>query len=349
MAEQKALYLTSKHGPFEVRTAAKYKPGSGQILVKIEAAALNPVDWRIQAWGILVEKFPAILGEDLAGTVEEVGEGITKFKKDDRVLTCAPIGAGTQASFQQYALAYAELTAKIPANLSFVEGATIPLGLATAVTGLYDIEDSVIGNCGLLPPWEEGGRGKYKGQAILIFGGASSVGQYVIQLAKLSGFGPIITTASLRNAEWLQKLGATHVLDRNIPLDMLETELKKITPEPFKVIYDAVASPETQNFAYGLLAPGHTLAVVMPVAVKEELKVPEKKAYWMVASFFLPQNRKVGVSLYSKLTALLEEGAIKPNSVEVVPGGLEGIVAGLQKLSKGVSCVKLVARPQETK
>ncbi|KAH9841700.1 chaperonin 10-like protein [Rhodofomes roseus] len=347
MTEQKALYLTSKHGQFEVGTAPIHKPGPGQLVVKIEAAALNPIDWRVQAWGILVEKFPAILGEDLSGTVYEVGEGVKDFKKGDRILMCAPVGAGEQAGFQQYAIASPELTAKIPDNVSFEGGATIPLGLATAVLGLYDHEDGAIGNCGLYPPWEEGGRGKYKGQSILIFGGASSVGQFAIQLAKLSGFGPIITTASLRHTEWLQKLGATHVLDRNLPLDGLAEELKGITVEPFKVIYDAVASPETQNFAYGILAPGGALAVVMPVAVKEELKVPDKKAYWMIANFFMPQHKKLGVSLYSKLPALLKEGAIKPNPVEVIPDGIGGIVVGLQKLSKGVSCVKLVVNPQE--
>lgn len=69
MAQQKALFLTSKQGSFEVRTTPVYKPGPDQLLIKIEAAALNPVDWRVQAWGILIEKFPAILGEDTDGEV----------------------------------------------------------------------------------------------------------------------------------------------------------------------------------------------------------------------------------------------------------------------------------------
>lgn len=85
MAEQKALVLTVKQGPFEIRTVPKYEPKPGQILIKVEAAALNPVDWGIQAFGILVERYPAILGEDVAGTVEEVGDGVTKFSKGDRV------------------------------------------------------------------------------------------------------------------------------------------------------------------------------------------------------------------------------------------------------------------------
>ena len=67
---------------------------------------------------------------------------------------------------------------QIPANISTEQAATLPLGINTAVFGLYDHEDGGIGNCGLSPPWEEGGLGKYIGRPILIFGGASSVGQY---------------------------------------------------------------------------------------------------------------------------------------------------------------------------
>ena len=85
MPEQKALYLTSKQGPFEVSAAPIPKPGPGEVLYKVQAAALNPVDWKIAAFGFLVEKFPAVLGGDGAGIVEEVGEGVTNLKKGDRV------------------------------------------------------------------------------------------------------------------------------------------------------------------------------------------------------------------------------------------------------------------------
>ena len=82
---QKALILDAKLGKFSVDIAQVPKPGSGEILVKVKAAALNPVDWKIQKYGFLVEKFPAILGTDIAGDVEEIGEGVTEFQKGDRV------------------------------------------------------------------------------------------------------------------------------------------------------------------------------------------------------------------------------------------------------------------------
>ena len=82
---QKALVLDAKLGKFNVDVAEVPKPGSGEILIKVRRAALNPVDWKIHKYGFLVEKFPAILGTDIAGDVEEIGEGVTEFQKGDRV------------------------------------------------------------------------------------------------------------------------------------------------------------------------------------------------------------------------------------------------------------------------
>ena len=82
---QKALILDAKLGKFSVDIVQVPKPGSGEILIKVKAAALNPVDWKIHKYGFLVEKFPAILGTDIAGDVEEIGEGVTEFQKGDGV------------------------------------------------------------------------------------------------------------------------------------------------------------------------------------------------------------------------------------------------------------------------
>lgn len=84
-SQQKVLYLTKKNGPFEVHAADVPKPGPGQILVKVQAAGLNPIDWKILLYGRYIDEYPAILGHDVAGTVEELGEGVTGFAKGDRV------------------------------------------------------------------------------------------------------------------------------------------------------------------------------------------------------------------------------------------------------------------------
>lgn len=82
---QKAIFLTEKHGAFAVSPAPVPTPGRGQLLVKIHATALNPVDWKIQAYDGFIEKYPTILGSDIAGEVVGLGEGVTGFAKGDRM------------------------------------------------------------------------------------------------------------------------------------------------------------------------------------------------------------------------------------------------------------------------
>lgn len=81
----KALVLEKKFGEYAVADVATPKPGPGEILVKVHAAALNPFDWKIQKYGIFVETFPAILGSDVAGEISGLGEGVSGFKIGDRV------------------------------------------------------------------------------------------------------------------------------------------------------------------------------------------------------------------------------------------------------------------------
>lgn len=84
-SQQKALFLLAKFGDFAIRSKGIPSPGPGELLLKNEAAALNPLDWKIQKYGIFIETYPAILGLAVAGTVEAVGEGVTDFQKGDRV------------------------------------------------------------------------------------------------------------------------------------------------------------------------------------------------------------------------------------------------------------------------
>ncbi|KAF8510033.1 hypothetical protein JB92DRAFT_2728841 [Gautieria morchelliformis] len=118
-----------------------------------------------------------------------------------------------KATFQEYTTVPAEIIAKIPENISFDQAASIPLAISTAAIGLYN--PICNRGAGLIPPWEPTGKDKYKGQGMLIFG-SSSVGQFAIQLARLSGFSPIVVTASLHNSDLAKSLGATHLIDRKM-------------------------------------------------------------------------------------------------------------------------------------
>jgi len=84
---QKALLIEKPLSPFALRDIPKYVPGPGEILIKVHTVGLNPVDWKIHKEGLLNDNmtFPAVLGLDIAGEVEETGEGVTDFQRGDRV------------------------------------------------------------------------------------------------------------------------------------------------------------------------------------------------------------------------------------------------------------------------
>ena len=111
--QQKALLLESKLGEFALATRNVPTPGAGDILVKNEVVGLNPVDWKVQTCGLFIEEYPVILGFDAAGTVETVGEGVTAFKKGDRVLYEGALRDHDRANFQQFSLINESLAAKV--------------------------------------------------------------------------------------------------------------------------------------------------------------------------------------------------------------------------------------------
>ncbi|KAL5486253.1 hypothetical protein ACEPAI_7299 [Sanghuangporus weigelae] len=347
MAEQKALILDKPHGEFSVGTRPIPKPGPGELLVKVHATALNPVDCAIRDHNIIVNDYPAVLGYDSAGTVEEIGEGVEGFAKGDRVLHEGDF-KNDYGVFQQYTLVPAEITAKIPPNITFDEAATVSLCLVTAAAGLYGHVYYPEGATKYKAPWEEGGEGLYRGKSILVIGGSTSVGQYAIQLAKLSGFSPIIATASLHNTDLLKSIGATHVIDRNGP--DVSAEIKKVlNSAPLEIVFDAASRAEQESWS--LVAPSGTLISVVLVEIDKNSENYKDKTVinTIFGSVYNPDLREMGVSLYSQLTGLLERGTIKPNRVEVLPNGLAGITEGLDRLRKNeVSGKKLVARLWET-
>lgn len=348
--QQKALLLDKPKGDFSVGLKNISEPASGEIQVQVHAAALNPVDWIVRALGIIITEYPAVVGYDAAGVITKLGEGVTNFAVGDKVISCGQ--ANNRAGcFQQYAIAPADLAAKLPSNVSFDEGSTLPLTLSTAAVGLYG-KKSAEGTSGaeLYPPWEEGGKDKYAGEPIVIVGAGSNVGCHVVQLAKLSGFSPIIVTASKAKEAYLKSCGATHIIDRYTPTADMPAAVRSITNKAVKVVYDCVSQADTENAGYDLLASGGTL-VIFPNFVMDKSKItPDKDVRIVNGNFHGPAQRDIGRKLYLSLTQMLEAGDIKPSStIEVLPGGLAGIPKGLERLQTGqLTSAKFVARPQET-
>ncbi|KAJ6603265.1 chaperonin 10-like protein [Mycena vulgaris] len=354
-AEQKALAITYQGGPFTLIRHAIPTPGPGELLVRVEGVGLNPVEWKLQtavfdATTLIRGGYPALIGTDGAGTVVDAGEGITKFEKGDRVLFQGFFDARL-SSFQEYAVVDANLTAKIPETVSSLEASSIPLGLVTPAFGLGlpfpSVTDQYGGGAGLKPFWEDGAEGYYSGKPIVILGGASTVGQYTIQIAKYMGFSPIIVTSSLKHATRLEAMGATHVLDRYAETTPAVERLKRELGLEIELVYDAVHAPITQA-EVDLLSPHGTLVSIWMIPKGGQLVFKDgRRATFCHANVHM--HKEQGKEMYARMEYFLERGIIKPGRVEKLRGGLGGVVEGLGRLQRNeVSGVKLVVDPTET-
>ncbi|KAF8975900.1 GroES-like protein [Cyathus striatus] len=345
--QQYALFLEGLEGSFTLKKTEIYKPGSGELLVKIKSAALNPLDWKLRKYDLGFGSFPVIAGFDISGDVEELGDSVQGFSKGDKVFFEGDLTIRGDG-FQQYAIAPATRTAKIPSGWSYDQAATIPSALFTAWVGLYHKHPHGFGLSSPKVANDFTSKGKYANTPIVILGGASSVGQLAIQLARFSGFSPIITTASKKHEPFLKSLGVTHLIDRFIPLSSLNSEVAQITSQPIKFVYDAISLPETQQAGYDLIAEGGKIVLVLHSQIQEAES--SSKSIILTSSLpTAPQNVELVKEAYSILTVFLETERFVPNRVEVLPGGLSGVVGGLERLeSDQVSGVKLVVHPEET-
>ncbi|KAG1870731.1 chaperonin 10-like protein [Suillus subalutaceus] len=324
--QQKALIFPQKRANLKVGSRSIPSPGTRQLLVKIHSAVLNPVDYMIRNTGVFLTHYPVILGVDIAGIVEElVGEGVENFCKGDKVLAHGSFPIIDQGAFQQYALTVATLTAKIPSKQFFDSAATVPLGLDTAVVGLYG--------------------------SLVILNGSSSVGSYskrAIQLARFSGFDPVVTTAFPSNEDLVRDYGATHLFDWHLSGNQLVAAIGKVIDSPFRIVFDAISLPETQSVEWRLLAQNGIIVLTLPASVKEDEGKGHKTIY-INGDPHLPYTHELFCNSWAMVETWLLEGIIQPNNHEILPNGLEGVIGGLERVGMGqVSGVKLVAHPQET-
>ncbi|KAJ7141781.1 chaperonin 10-like protein [Mycena crocata] len=313
------------------------EPGNGLVQVRVEAAAINPIDQKILDYAGMgfIQTYPTVLGLDAAGEVTKLGPDVTKFKIGDRVAFCA-VPTLERGAFQQYTLADVRYTTKIPATADFDSAATIPVGLRNGTETLYD-------QLKLTAPWL-GGEGKYKGEKIVILGGSSSMGSYVIQLAALSGL-EVITTSSSTHFAYLKSLGATTVIDRSAP-DAAK-QILAAAGGAVKYAVDAVALPETQLVGVEVTAPQGTLVVLLP-PTPETKSAAEAKGV-TVSLRIGGEGRFYDERLWDAVEGFIERGVIKFNRATVIPGGLRGWEEGFRLYREGkVSGTKLVLRPQET-
>lgn len=259
---------------------ARPEPKAGEALVKVHAAGVNPVDWKIRG-GMGSRRgltLPVVLGSEIAGTIAAVGAGVENFRAGDAVY-----GIIKSGGFAEYALAQAADLAPKPAGLDFVHAAAIPLGGLTAWQAIFDLAH--------LGP----------GQTILITGASGGVGSLAVQLARAKG-ARVVGTASGRNEAFVRGLGADEFVD--------------YTRQPFEeavkgvdVVFDTVGG-DTFERAFRTLKRGGFLvtSVAFPAAEAPQFGVRAARVQCQPNA---PQLAAIG--------ALAEAGKLKAHVATVRP------------------------------
>ncbi|MET0815770.1 MAG: zinc-binding alcohol dehydrogenase family protein [Pseudoxanthomonas sp.] len=217
------------------------------VLVRVEAVSVNPVDTKIRSPKPQVEAQPKVLGYDAAGVVESVGADVTLFQPGDEVYYAGDVTrSGSNAQFQ---LVDERVVARKPATLDFAQAAALPLTAITAWELLFERMPFSIDM--------ENNR-----RTLLIVAGAGGVGSIAIQLARHSGFTVIATASRKETVDWCRLQGARHVIDHRQPL---RPQLGALGYEQIDVVLNLVdPSPYWQEIGEILAPQGHVGLIVEP-------------------------------------------------------------------------------------
>ena len=278
---------------------------SGFVLVKVHAAAVNPVDWKIRKGyldGMLGHELPLTLGWDLAGEVAAVADDVNDWKVGDAVYSRPNISLnGSQA---EYILVKADELAAKPASLNWQEAAAVPLAALTAWQALIDAAN--------IQP----------GHKVLIHAGAGGVGSFAIQLAKAKG-AYVMTTASTRNIEFLQSLGADEVIDYT---QQNFSELRDID-----IVFDTMGG-EIQAQSWQVLKTGGFLVSIVDTPDEDTAKQHQVQSAFV---FVQPDREQL-----TELATLIDAGKLKVNIDSVYE--LADIAAAHQRSESGRARGKII-------
>ncbi len=267
------------YGPPEnlvVERIPRPEPRAGEVLVRVHAAGVNPVDWKIRK-GLLKGNMPLLLpstpGADLAGTVEAVGPGVTAFQIGQAVF-----GRGT-GSYAEYAIAPVGSLAPKPPDLTFDQAAAIPIGACTAWRAIFDVG------------------GLQAGQRLLVHGAAGGVGSFAVQFGRWKG-AHVIGTTSTSNVEFVRSMGAETVIDYTA------TPLESVVHD-VDVVLDTVGG-EVQDRSWQVLRRGGILVETAGPVSEETAKKHGVRASNVQSN--------VTTDLLKQISGLIESGTVVPET-----------------------------------
>lgn len=275
-----------EYGPannLKLEEVARPTPGADEILVKVHAAGVNPVDAKIRAGSLgKMARLPSTPGFDVSGVVEAVGKNVTRFKAGDEVF--AYLSLQRAGAYAEYCAVKESEAAKKPAKLTHEQAAAVPLAALTAWQALIDTAKLE------------------KGQAVLIHGGSGGVGSFAVQIAKARG-AKVYATASTRNLQLLKDLGADEAIDYT--REKFEDKVKDID-----VVLDPIGG-DTQARSFGVLKKGGALvSIIQPPDMKKAAAAGLRASIILVK----PNAQQLG-----ELGAMIDAGTVKPEVSLTLP------------------------------
>ena len=283
-------YGSSEVVEINQNAAAPNDPSDEKVLVKVKAAGVNPIDWKIRE-GYMQQmiplQFPSTLGMDFSGTIEKVGAGVSGFNVGDEVYGQASVTRGGSGAFAEIALANADSIAHKPKSLNHQEAAGLPLVGVSAWQALVETIGLTDGQ-----------------KKILIHGGAGGIGSIAIQLAK--GLGAYVaTTASTNDKQFVKELGADEVIDYKTQT------FEDLLPHDYDAVFDTVAG-ETYKRSFEVLKRGSGMIVSM-------LEQPNQQLMEQFGVKAIFQSTQVNRERLTKLAQWVDQNNIRVNVDRTFP------------------------------
>lgn len=282
-------------------------------------------------------------GDDIAGIVHEVGEGVCEFKQGDRVIAFHEM-ITPGGSYAEYALAWAHTTAYLPASVSFSEGAALPLAVLTSALGLYD-------RLALPQPWTPR-KDDEPEIPLVIYGASSSIGYYALQLAVRSNVHPIICVAGRARAHVEKVIDPSKgdaIVDYRDGDEAVQQGIKDaLKGRKLYHCFDGVSEKGSYGNTAAAMAEGGHITLVLPGKDFSDMPKHVKHSITMVGDVHGPR-KDFGYVYLRYVIRAVEEGWLKPQPQEEVPGGLEGVQTALRNLKEGkASAIKYVFKIADT-
>lgn len=287
MATMMAVRFHKYGGPgvLQLEQVERPDPGPEQVLVRVHAASVNPVDWKLRQGdlkGMLDVPFPSTAGEDLAGVVEAVGEGVTALQAGDAVYAMMPIVP--TGAYAEYALLDAAAVARKPASLDFNTAAAMPMGALTAWQG-------IVGQGGL-----------QVGSRLFVHAAGGNVGGMAVQIAHALG-AQVTAAASSGSRALVEGWGVDRFLDYGAK--RFEDEV-----EGMDIVLDTLGG-EMQERSWGLLKPGGILVSTVQPPDPAQAEARGVRALMFSA---VPDGNQLG-----RIAEMVDAGQIRPNIGAVLP------------------------------